>query len=122
MLIRRACRDDFGEIRIAVADDNDFGMVQQVLHRLNHQRSQVRDMMQDEMDAAMVRAINEIGHIQGVKTIAEFVETDEILGRLLELGVDYAQGHSIAAPRPVEELFRVVPEQKPCLSLIRSRL
>lgn len=81
----------------------------------------VRDMVQDEMNAAMVRAINEIGHIQGVKTIAEFVETDEILERLIELGVDYAQGHSIAAPRPVEELFRVVPQQKPCLSLIRSR-
>lgn len=81
----------------------------------------VRDMVQDEMDAAMVRAINEIGHIQGVKTIAEFVETDEILDRLIELGVDYAQGHSIAAPRPVEELFRVVPERKPCLSLIGSR-
>jgi EAL domain-containing protein (putative c-di-GMP-specific phosphodiesterase class I) len=42
----------------------------------------VRDMMQDEMDTAMVRAINEISHIIGARTIAEFVETDEILESL----------------------------------------
>ncbi len=79
----------------------------------------VRDMTQDEMNAAMVRAINEIGHIQGVRTIAEFVETDEILERLVELGVDYAQGYGVAVPRPVEELFRKGAERKPGLTLIR---
>ena len=79
----------------------------------------VKDMMQDEMDAAMVRAINDIGHLIGARTIAEFVESDKILERLAGLGVDYGQGHFISTPRPIEELFK--PERrKPSLSLINS--
>lgn len=79
----------------------------------------VRDMMQDEMDTAMVRAINEISHIIGARTIAEFVETDEILESLSRLGVDYGQGHSISTPRPIEELFKPV-RRKPSLTVISS--
>jgi diguanylate cyclase (GGDEF)-like protein/PAS domain S-box-containing protein len=77
----------------------------------------VKDIVQDEMDAAMVRAINEIGHIVGIKTIAEFIETGEIMERLAGIGVDYGQGHCIATPRPIGELFR--DGQQPTLSLIK---
>jgi diguanylate cyclase (GGDEF)-like protein/PAS domain S-box-containing protein len=79
----------------------------------------VKDMMQDEMDAAMVRAINDIGHLIGARTIAEFVESDKILESLARLGVDYGQGHFISTPRPIEELFKPV-HRKPSLSLINS--
>jgi len=79
----------------------------------------VKDMMQDKIDAAMVRAINEIGHVVGIKTIAEFIETEEILDTLCRLGVDYGQGHCIATPRPVEELFRTGARQ-PSLTVINS--
>ncbi|HHJ17864.1 MAG TPA: EAL domain-containing protein [Gammaproteobacteria bacterium] len=79
----------------------------------------VRDMAHDEMDAAMVRAINEIGHVMGVQTIAKFVETEEILESLYQLGVNFGQGHCIASPRPVEELFRATGHQ-PSLTLIQS--
>jgi EAL domain-containing protein (putative c-di-GMP-specific phosphodiesterase class I) len=59
----------------------------------------VKDMINDPIDHAMVKSINEIGHIMGMKTIAEFVENDEIKGMLREIGVNYAQGYGIGKPR-----------------------
>ncbi len=61
----------------------------------------VRDMLDDPMDAAIVDAINNIGHVAGLKTIAEFVESDAIRDRLVEMGVDYAQGYGIHKPEPL---------------------
>lgn len=63
----------------------------------------VRDMLQDPMDAAIVEAINNIGHVAGMKTIAEFVENTEIQTRLKTLGVDYAQGYGIHRPEPLDK-------------------
>ena len=40
----------------------------------------------------------------GMKTIAEFVESDEIRGMLKKIGVDYAQGYAIGRPRSFDEL------------------
>ncbi|MEX2516657.1 MAG: EAL domain-containing protein [Gammaproteobacteria bacterium] len=71
----------------------------------------VRDMVTDKIDRAMVRSINEIGHVMGKKTIAEFVENDEILAILRQLGVDYAQGYGIARPLPLAE-FRPLAARK----------
>ncbi len=65
----------------------------------------VRDIAGDEIDAAMVRAINDIGHITGKRTIAEFVENEEILARLREIGVDYAQGYGVGRPVPLVEFL-----------------
>lgn len=62
----------------------------------------VRDMLQDPMDAAIVQAINNIGHVAGLKTIAEFVENAEIQTRLAEMGVDYAQGYGIHRPESID--------------------
>ena len=53
----------------------------------------------------MVKSINEIGHVMGMQTIAEFVENDMIKGMLKEIGVDYAQGYGIGKPRPFDELL-----------------
>ena len=41
----------------------------------------------------------------GMKTIAEFVENNEIEGRLREIGVDYVQGYGIGMPLPFDELI-----------------
>ena len=65
--------------------------------------SLVRDMADDELDEAMVRAINEIGHVMGIATIAEFVESDAVLKRAVALGIDYGQGYAIARPAPIDE-------------------
>ncbi len=64
----------------------------------------VKDIANNPGDYAVVRSINEIGHYMGKKTIAEFVEDQEVLDRLKEIGVDYAQGYQIAKPLPLEEL------------------
>ncbi|MFT6987906.1 MAG: EAL domain-containing protein (putative c-di-GMP-specific phosphodiesterase class I) [Psychromonas sp.] len=65
----------------------------------------VKDMMEDKIDHAMVKAIHEIGHIMGMQTIAEFVENKGIKAMLSELGVDYAQGYGIHRPQPFEEIL-----------------
>ncbi|MBI3570967.1 MAG: EAL domain-containing protein [Gammaproteobacteria bacterium] len=54
-------------------------------------------------DYTMVDAINRVGHVMGIKTIAEFVKDDAILEKLRELGVDYAQGFGIAMPGPMTQ-------------------
>ncbi len=65
----------------------------------------VRDMVDDPIDRAMVKSINEIGQVMGMQTIAEFVENDEIKGMLREIGVNYAQGYGIDKPRSFDELL-----------------
>ena len=66
----------------------------------------VKDIADDPVDFAMVKAINEMGHVMGKRTVAEFVEKEAILLKLREIGVDYAQGYGIAKPRPLTELER----------------
>jgi EAL domain-containing protein (putative c-di-GMP-specific phosphodiesterase class I) len=58
----------------------------------------VRDIVDDSIDRAMVKSINEIGHVMGKKTIAEFVENDAVLALLRSIGVDYVQGYGIENP------------------------
>jgi diguanylate cyclase (GGDEF)-like protein/PAS domain S-box-containing protein len=64
----------------------------------------VRDMVEDPIDHAMVAAINEVGHIMGIQTIAEFACTESVVGELRKLGVDYAQGHALGYPCPIEKI------------------
>ncbi len=64
----------------------------------------VKDMLQDRIDESMVEAINHIGHIMGLETIAECVEDPATLERLVDIGVDYAQGFGIRRPFPLAEL------------------
>ena len=59
----------------------------------------VRDITDDPMDRAIVSAINDIGHEIGLITVAEYVENDDILQLLKELGVDYAQGYGVDRPK-----------------------
>ena len=60
----------------------------------------VREIANDSMERAMVAAINEIGHVMGMKTVAEGVETQSLLKQLQDLGLDYAQGHAVQIPQP----------------------
>jgi len=62
----------------------------------------VQDMVNDHINVAMVAAINEVGHVMGIKTIAEFAESPEIIQQLTNLGVDYAQGYAISTPMPID--------------------
>lgn len=64
----------------------------------------VKDIATDPVDLAMVRSINEVGHVMGKKTVAEFVENQTILDILKTLGVDYAQGYGIGKPVALDDL------------------
>ena len=64
----------------------------------------VSDMLADPVDQVMVEAINQIGQVMGIKTIAEFVESQEILNLLKEIKVDYAQGFGVHVPENLEHL------------------
>jgi diguanylate cyclase (GGDEF)-like protein/PAS domain S-box-containing protein len=62
----------------------------------------VKDMLRDDTDAAMVEAINQIGHILGLKTVAEYVEDMDILERVKAIGINYAQGYGMHEPEIFE--------------------
>lgn len=64
----------------------------------------VKDILEDKVDWTMVKSINEVGHVMNKKTIAEFVENQNIFELLKTLGVNYAQGYGIAKPVPLQEL------------------
>jgi EAL domain-containing protein (putative c-di-GMP-specific phosphodiesterase class I) len=71
----------------------------------------VRDIVVDPVDHAMVEAINQIGHVMEITTIAESVESQEIFRKLRASGVDYGQGLGIEAPRPFHEVL-MLPEKE----------
>ncbi|RDZ29797.1 EAL domain-containing protein [Lysobacter silvisoli] len=61
----------------------------------------IRDLLTDPMSHAIVKAVTDIGHQRGLKVIAEWVTSDEILLELGAMGVDYAQGYALHQPEPV---------------------
>lgn len=65
----------------------------------------VKDIVDDPINHAMVKSINDIGQVMGMQTIAEFVENDEIKGMLREIGVNYIQGYAIDTPQPFDKLL-----------------
>ncbi len=65
----------------------------------------VRNIRNDPIDYAMVDTINHIGQLMGLKTIAEYVEEENILRTIEEIGVDYAQGHGIAETFPLSNII-----------------
>jgi len=60
----------------------------------------VRNILNDKDDYTMVSTINRLGHSLGLKTIAEFAESPELITALEEMGLDYIQGYAIDVPQP----------------------
>src|SRR6478609_8293397 len=69
----------------------------------------VRNIADDPIDRAMVEAINRVGHVMGITTIAECVEMPRTLAVLEEIGVDYAQGYAISRPEPYITAYPLNP-------------
>jgi EAL domain-containing protein (putative c-di-GMP-specific phosphodiesterase class I) len=85
--------DDFG------SGMSSFGYLKNLpVDYLKIDGSLVRHIVTDRTDHAMVTAIHQVGRALGVRTIAEFVETDAVLRHLRDIGVDYAQGYAIHRP------------------------
>ncbi len=67
-------------------------------------KSFVRNMLKDDNDEVIVRAIIDLAKNMGLAVIAEGVESTEILTRLKELDCDLAQGYHICRPLQAKEL------------------
>jgi EAL domain-containing protein (putative c-di-GMP-specific phosphodiesterase class I) len=68
----------------------------------------VTEMQNSKIDRAMVEMIVHVAKVMGKSTVAEFVESDEMLGALREIGVDYAQGYAIGKPAPLESVYPLI--------------
>jgi diguanylate cyclase (GGDEF)-like protein len=87
--------DDFG------AGMSSFGYLRHLpVDYIKIDGSFVKDIADDPVDLATVRAINDVGHVMGKKTIAEFVNDETGLAALREIGVDFAQGNWLSPPSP----------------------
>jgi len=63
----------------------------------------VENVARDPIDRSMVEAISQVGRAMGIRTIAERVESEEVLLELGRLGIAFAQGFHIAVPKPVKD-------------------
>ena len=73
----------------------------------------VKNIVNDPIDSAMVKAIHQIGRTMGLETVAEFVENDAILEKVTALGISYAQGYGIDKPHPLSAtLFNQAAQHK----------
>ncbi len=63
----------------------------------------IKEIDKNEFDLAMVKSMRDIAQVVGMKTIAEFVENDDILNVLKDIGIDHAQGYGIGKPVPLNE-------------------
>lgn len=97
----KASLDDFG------AGLSSFAYLQNIpVDYLKIDGAFVCDINTNKINRAMVKSINEVGHIMGMKTICEFVENEEVEKVLKDMGVDYAQGFYYSKPEPIESLFK----------------
>lgn len=77
----------------------------------------IKDIVNDKSDCAMVKSITEMVKFLGMKTVAEYVENDEILELLRDIGVDYAQGYGIEKPIPLDQVLDMGGEQRDIAAL-----
>ena len=96
----RFALDDFG------SGMSSFGYLKHLpVDHLKIDGSFIQDIVDDPINYAMVKAIREVATTMQVKTVAEYVENDEILDQLKLIGIDYGQGHGIERPKPLERFL-----------------
>jgi EAL domain-containing protein (putative c-di-GMP-specific phosphodiesterase class I) len=62
----------------------------------------IRDLLDDPLDDVAVRFFIEVARVMNIETIAEFVDSPEVLARIRELDIDYAQGFLLHKPEPID--------------------
>ena len=100
-LRERGCRislDDFGAGLSSFAYLKNFNV-----DALKIDGSFIRDITDNRISESMVAAITQVAKVMELKTVAEYVETEDTRKLITELGVDFAQGHTIGMPLPLDE-------------------
>ena len=96
----RIALDDFG------AGASSFGYLKNLSVDLIKIDGQViRNITQDPLNDVTVRCFTDVARVVGIKTVAEFVDSPETLARILEIGVDFAQGYLLHRPEPLENIL-----------------
>ncbi len=102
-LRKRGCTialDDFGAGLSSFAYLKNFNV-----DTLKIDGSFVRDITDNRISESMVAAITQVAKVMELETVAEYVETEEARKLLTELGVDFAQGHAVGRPLPLDEVI-----------------
>jgi len=68
----------------------------------------VTGVIDDPLDDVAVRCFVEVAEVIGLRTVAEFVESEAVLQRLRQIGVHYAQGYHLHRPEPFEQVLAAV--------------
>ncbi len=63
----------------------------------------VKDIHVNKVNREMVRAVNDIAKVMGIEVICEYVENEQILQTLIEMDIDYAQGHYFCIASSIRE-------------------
>ena len=95
----RGCRftaDAFGSVKVSFASFRELKF-----DFIKIDGSIIQNIVRERSDLAKTRAIAAACRNLGVRTIAEFVESDETLALLRDIGIDYAQGFGIGKPGPI---------------------
>ncbi len=96
----RVALDDFG------AGASSFGYLKTLpVDFLKIDGQFVRNLIDNPLDAAAVRCFTEVATVMGIKTVAEFVETVDVLDQLKIIGIDYVQGWLLHKPAPISDLL-----------------
>lgn len=66
----------------------------------------IKDILTEDSSYALVKSITDVSHYMGKKVVAEYVDSEAILGALRDLDVDFAQGHYIGHPVPIKRLLQ----------------
>jgi len=71
----------------------------------------IRDITDNRISESMVAAITQVAKVMELETVAEYVESEETRKLITELGVDYAQGHAVGKPIPLEEALQQLSDE-----------
>ncbi|MEX0975947.1 MAG: EAL domain-containing protein [Woeseia sp.] len=102
-LRKRGCKfslDDFGAGLSSFAYLKNFKV-----DTLKIDGSFIRDITENRISESMVAAITQVAKVMELDTVAEYVESKETKALVAKLGVDYAQGHTVGLPVPLEEVL-----------------
>lgn len=68
----------------------------------------VRDLLSNPRSDAMVRAVVQLARNLDIDCVGEYVENEQLLKKLRDLGVDYAQGYFVHKPEPLEQVIQSI--------------